>query len=101
MEQIERITKMEKHLNKSTKAVENLTKALAEYRSIQKELQELSEYYNSDTWLKDFEDDCAGKLPANLPRGVLSEDAVYNLLVENQCLLTTIRELAETQAEKI
>lgn len=44
------------------------------------EIDELAGYYESDDWKKDFADDEAGLLPANLKRGVLSEDAVYDLL---------------------
>ena len=30
--------------------------------------------------MRDYEDDCAGRLPDGLLRGVLSEDAVHELL---------------------
>ena len=36
----------------------------------------------SDEWKRDFADDEAGLLPKKLPRGVLSEDGIYNLLEE-------------------
>ena len=34
--------------------------------------------------MKDYEADEAGKLPADLKRGVLSEDALFDLLEENR-----------------
>ena len=40
----------------------------------------LVEYYEGGQWLRDYELDEKGLLPAGLKRGVLSEDAVYNLL---------------------
>ena len=43
-------------------------------------VEELTAYYESDDWKADFEADEAGLLPKDLPRGVLSEDGVYNLL---------------------
>ena len=43
-------------------------------------VQELSEYYESGLWLKDYELDEKGLLPPGLNRGVLSQDAVYDLL---------------------
>ncbi|MBQ3516767.1 MAG: DUF4298 domain-containing protein, partial [Lachnospiraceae bacterium] len=43
-------------------------------------------YYGSDIWRKDYEDDESGKLPADLKRGVLSEDAVYHLLTKYDML---------------
>ena len=49
---------------------------------LQSLISELKAYYLSDEWKRDFENDEAGLLPKNLPRGVLSEDGIYNLLEE-------------------
>lgn len=78
---------MEKCLDDSRGAIDRLTEALEEYRDIQIKLRELSSYYGSEQWRKDFQDDEAGRLPADLKRGVLSEDAVYNLLSDNREIL--------------
>lgn len=40
----------------------------------------LAAYMDSGEWLQDYEADEAGLLPADLKRGVLSQDALYNLL---------------------
>ena len=80
MEQIERITYMEQILDEAAAAVSSLAGALEKYSAVQDRLQELIAYYDSEQWRQDFEDDSAGKLPKTLKRGVLSEDAVYNLL---------------------
>ena len=45
-------------------------------------LDELSAYYSSDAWKRDYVADEAGLLPKDLKRGVLSEDGIYNLLEE-------------------
>lgn len=42
-------------------------------------ISELEAYYISDEWKRDFAADEAGLLPKKLPRGVLSEDGIYNL----------------------
>ena len=86
MEQIERITYMEQILDEATEAVSSLSEALEKYSAIQDKLQELAAYYSSKQWRQDFDDDSAGKIPSDLKRGVLSEDAVYNLLTENNRL---------------
>ena len=57
-----------------------LTKENAD--KLQNLISELEEYYTSDEWKQDFADDEAGLLPKKLPRGVLSEDGIYNLLEE-------------------
>ena len=82
MEQIERITYMEQILDEATEAVSSLSEALEKYSAVQDKLQELAAYYSSEQWRQDFDDDSAGKIPNNLKRGVLSEDAVYNLLAD-------------------
>ncbi len=48
--------------------------------ALKEKLAALEAYYTSDTWKRDFADDEAGKFPNDLPRGVLSEDGIYNLL---------------------
>lgn len=46
----------------------------------------LRDYYENGQWLADYESDERGELPADLKRGVLSQDGVYNLL-ENISIL--------------
>lgn len=87
MKQTERITRMENYLNESEEAVRALSEALERYESIQPSLKKLSDYYGSTLWMKDYEDDEAGKLPEDLKRGVLSEDLVYNLLTDHHELI--------------
>ena len=42
----------------------------------------LDAYYTSGEWQEDYEADEAGLLPAELKRGVLSQDGLYDLLTE-------------------
>ena len=83
MTQTERISHMEKCLDDSRVAIDRLSRALEEYRNVQGKIRELEGYYNGE-WRNDFEDDEAGKLPPDLKRGVLSEDAVYDLLSDDR-----------------
>ena len=87
MKQIERIERMEQYLDESTAAVLTLSEALERYEAVQSSLKKLSDYYGSTLWMKDFEDDEAGKLPIDLKRGVLSEDTVYDLLTDHHALM--------------
>ena len=43
-------------------------------------IEELTYYYESEDWKSDFAADENGLLPADLKRGVLSEDGIYNVL---------------------
>ena len=61
---------------------EQLLRAKENADRLQSLISELEAYYTSDEWKRDFADDEKGLLPKKLPRGVLSEDGVYNLLEE-------------------
>ena len=91
MTQIERINRMEALLDKGTETVRRLEKALDDFAALQPDIVELQAYYDSDDWRADFEADEAGLLPKDLKRGVLSEDGVYDLLEDYQCLKDQIR----------
>lgn len=93
MDQRKRITYMEQILDEATVVVASLSEALAKYNAVKDRLQELSAYYSSKQWLQDFDDDSAGKLPRNLKRGVLSEDAVYNLLTDHAILKEQLKNM--------
>ena len=73
----------------------NHNKALSDFRSIQQKIEELEAYYTGKKWMKDYEDYEAGKIPKDLPCGVLSEDAVYDLLTQNRDLILEMLELAK------
>ena len=47
-------------------------------------LRLLEEYYTSGEWREDYEADERGELPPDLKRGVLSQDALYDLLEERK-----------------
>ena len=81
-EQIARIRKMERHLDCAQAAVKRLSTALDKWEDAQEAIAALDKYYGSKEWRQDFADDEAGLLPPDLKRGVLSEDAIWNLLTD-------------------
>ena len=81
-QQIARIRQMERRLDRALLAVERLSAALDKWEAVQEDIAALDKYYGSDEWKQDFADDEAGLLPAALKRGVLSEDAIWNLLAD-------------------
>ena len=93
--QLQRIMYMEQLMEKVSGALELLSKAAEGYLAIQPQLEELTAYYESKLWQEDFDDDSAGKLPAQLKRGVLSEDGVYDLLCEQDRLLSELAALVK------
>ena len=100
--QIDRITKMESYLDDSEKAIRELSDALSRYEEIRERYYKLEAYYGSRSWMDDFEADEEGRIPADLKRGVLSEDAVYDLMTEHRELMTrmqraVLRSMEETE----
>ena len=93
MKQIERIKQIEERFERASKAIKELSSALDKYEKVQEDLAALSKYYGSKTWKKDFNDDEAGRLPADLKRGVLSEDGIWNLLEANKELKEALQKI--------
>lgn len=93
MKRTDRIAKMEAALDASREAVDNLSAALEAYEENFSKLKALTEYYGSAQWLRDFEADEKGRLPKDLKRGVLSEDAAYDLITDNRELVTRMAKL--------
>lgn len=87
-EQAMRIRYYEELLDKIAICLELFQKDAKRLLRLKPAVDELSAYYGSDEWKKDFEDDEKGMLPKGLKRGVLSEDGVYNLLERYNELLS-------------
>ena len=79
---IERIEEMEQLLDEIAAINENYPERIAKDPEIHGKIQILENYLGSGQWMHDFECDERGELPVDLKRGVLSEDALYNLLTE-------------------
>ena len=92
-ELITRVRAMEEDYNAVAEAVKALEEAVAGFEEVACRLQRLSEYMDSGQWRRDFEADEAGCLPLALPRGVLSEDGLYNLLEDVEALRARLKEL--------
>ena len=88
----ERIKAMEEIFDKANKVMSDLEKHMSRFQDIQSDIKKLEAYYTSEDWKSDFKLDEEGKLPADLKRGVLSEDGVYDLLEKNKELLETVKE---------
>jgi hypothetical protein len=96
MEQIERIQHFEKLLDRIAPVLGNLEEALDAFDGIQDDVKELAAYYEDDDWREDFEADEAGKLPADLKRGVLSEDGIYDVLSDHYALTVRLLDTVST-----
>ena len=82
---------MEENLDIAKKALEDFEKSLENFLAVQKNIKELSDYYFSRQWMADYDADNRGEIPQNLKRGVLSEDAAYNIICINDMLLSKLK----------
>ena len=80
MKRLERIARYERILDRAVAAAKQMEDALDAWDAVRDELTELEKYYTSREWKADFDADAAGKLPAGLKRGVLSEDGIDSVL---------------------
>ena len=94
MKQLERIRQMETRLDRAVAALGQLEEALDRWEALVPEMTALEDYY-AGAWRQDFQDDEAGRLPPGLKRGVLSEDALWELLDRRDVLLERIAALVQ------
>ena len=90
---LQRIVAMEAAFDRTAAAVKNLMEALDAYETVRVDIDRLTDYLDSGAWREDFEADEAGFVPGDLKRGVLSEDALYNLLGDIVSLHEQMQEL--------
>jgi len=74
----DRIRKNEKRLDEITESIQELDNALDKFKEQKTNIKELNKYYESKTWLKDY-DSYNPKEFKNVKAGVLSEDAIWNM----------------------
>lgn len=83
MEKFEKINKMEKILDSHQELIDKLNTILDEFEASQESYQELREYYASEEYMEDVEKSNNGEIPEEIKCGVLSEDAVFDLIGDN------------------
>ena len=98
--QLNRIKRMESYLDEATLTVKELSRALEKYEKVAKKYYKLEDYYGGSDWRMDFEADEAGLIPHEIKRGVLSEDAVYNLIVEHKELIRRMQRAVLRNSER-
>ena len=91
-ERIERVAEMEARMDQALAAAQAMETALEDWEAAQPALEELSAYYDGPLWRADYEADEAGELPAELKRGVLSQDGLWDLLIRARELNERLRE---------
>jgi hypothetical protein len=73
---------------------DNLTDALKDFRDHQKELEKLEKYYYSEDFMKDHDASNKGEIPSEINQGILTEDAIYDLLGDNYYMAREMLDLS-------
>ena len=63
-------------------------------KKVQKHIKKISKYYGSKNWYKDF-DDYNNKKIKNIKAGVLSEDGIYNVIMDNKEIAEDLNKLSK------
>lgn len=84
------ISEMEKAFDEILEAQDSLEKEVEKYKSLQDKVKKLERYYSGKQWKEDYSMDERGEIPADVKRGVLSEDGIYNMLERDREIMELI-----------
>jgi len=90
-ERLIRVREMEERYDELAGVLAKLEEAVSAWQAAEPGLEALREYLDSGQWREDFEADERGEIPAEVKRGVLSEDGLFDLLQEADRALELIR----------
>jgi hypothetical protein len=96
-ENLNRIRGMEKRMRRAGKILKSMEYALDEWDMMCSDLKILNKYLGSEEWKADLKADEDGLLPESLRRGVLSEDGIWNLLVDHRVLMQRLYEMIKNE----
>lgn len=90
---IEHVRTMETILNQWSSLAQAGEELLEQMQEAMPQLEQLVRYYSSPAWNVDYIASEAGEFPQDLPQGVLSQDAVFDLLTQLRGLALTAQEM--------
>lgn len=76
------------------KLLDKLSSSLEDFRNHQKELEKLEKYYYSEKFMEDYDASNKGEIPDDINQGILTEDAIYDLLGDNYYMARELLDLA-------
>lgn len=94
MKDFSHIRSFENNLEFQLSALGTLDKTLKMMKKSLKEYKKLMEYYYSEQRKQDLTADERGGIPDDLQRGVLSEDAIYNMMISYRETALDMMEIA-------
>ena len=94
-ERIERIKYLEKNYDECLAKIKKLKADVEDFKTIYPKIADLEKYYEDGSFQEDYKLDEEGMIPQDLKRGILSEDAIYDLLMDFDQIKEIIKELNE------
>lgn len=95
------------YLKKHTETYEKYGKLLEKINNILDDLEEnredydkLVEYYYSEQFQKDYDDSNQGKIDSDINQGILTEDAIYDLMGDDYYLALRFLDLANKMIQQ-
>lgn len=95
------------YLKKHTETYEKYGELIGKINNILDELEEnredfdkLVEYYYSEQFQKDYDDSNQGKIDSDINQGILTEDAIYDLMGDNYYLALRFLDLANKMIQQ-
>ncbi|AUI66056.1 MULTISPECIES: DUF4298 domain-containing protein [Glaesserella] len=79
-----KIQQMEQILNQANDLIDKMVELQQAWNSLLPQIKALENYYYDEEWQADYNADEQGEIPPEIPRGVLSEDAIYNLSIAHR-----------------
>lgn len=96
-----------KHLEEHTQTYEHYKELLEKINEIldqldkdRKDFDKLAEYYYSEQFRKDFDDSNEGKIDPTINQGILTEDAIYDLMGDDYYLALRFLDLANRMIQQ-
>lgn len=95
------------YLKKHTETYEKYGELIGKINNILDELEEnredfdkLVEYYYSEQFQKDYDDSNQGKIDSDINQGILTEDAIYDLMGDDYYLALRFLDLANKMIQQ-
>lgn len=76
------------------KLLEKINNVLDELEANREDFDKLVEYYYSEQFQKDYDDSNQGKIDSDINQGILTEDAIYDLMGDDYYLALRFLDLA-------
>ena len=84
-------------MRRAKKVLKSMEYALDEWDMLNSDVKSLNKYLGSEEWKADLKADEEGLLPEKLHRGVLSEDGIWDLLVDHRVVMQRVFELIKNE----